>query len=47
MRFVFTAPFMRDYHKLSLDIQKLFDKQLELLLSNFRHPGLQARIVDK
>lgn len=47
MRPIFTKPFVRDYHKLPPDIRKQFDKQLELLLSNPRHPSLQARIVDK
>jgi mRNA-degrading endonuclease RelE of RelBE toxin-antitoxin system len=46
MKPVFTKPFVRDYQKLPPDRQEQFDKQLELLLKNSRHPSLQARIVD-
>ena len=31
------------YRKLPLQIQKKVDKQLALLLSNYRHPSLRAR----
>lgn len=47
MRPIFTKPFVRDYRKLPSDIQKQFDKKLELLLANPRHPSLEARIVDQ
>lgn len=46
MKPLFTKQFIRDYQVLSPDIQKKFSKQLELLLSNPRHPSLEARIVD-
>jgi len=47
MRPIFTKPFVRDYQQLSPNIQKQFDKKLELLLQNPRHPSLRSRIVDK
>jgi mRNA-degrading endonuclease RelE of RelBE toxin-antitoxin system len=40
MKLLFTRTFVRDYRKLPQDIQKLADKQLELLLSNAHHPSL-------
>lgn len=47
MKIVFTKPFVRDYHKLPEETQKQFDKQLRFLMTNPRHPSLQARIVDQ
>lgn len=47
MKAIFTKPFVRDYQKLPPDRQEQFDKQLELLLANTRHPSLEARIVDR
>jgi len=47
MKPVFTKPFIRDYHGLSPQIQKRFDKQLAFLLEAPRHPSLEARIIDK
>ena len=46
MRPIFTRPFVRDYQRLPAIRQEQFDKQMELLLKNPRHPSLQARIVD-
>jgi mRNA-degrading endonuclease RelE of RelBE toxin-antitoxin system len=47
MKVIFTKPFVRDYHKkLSKEAQQQFDKQLQFLLTNFRHPSLQVRIID-
>ena len=41
MKLLFTKTFVRDYRKLPQDIRKLIDKQLELLLSNTKHPSLK------
>lgn len=47
MRAIFTQPFVRDYYELPEEVQKQFDKQLGFLLTNPRHPSLQARIVNQ
>lgn len=47
MRPVFTKPFIRDYRKLPTEIQKRFERRLELLVRDPRHPSLRARIVDR
>lgn len=43
MKITFTKTFIRDYRKLPPDLQKTFDKQLELLLSSQRHPSLNIK----
>lgn len=43
MTLKFTKQAEKDYQKLPLNIQKKADKQLTLLLSNYRHPSLRTR----
>ena len=43
MKLLFTKIFVRDYRKLPPDIQETVDKQLDLLLSNQRHPSLNTK----
>lgn len=43
MNLLFTKTFVRDYRKLPKEIQEAVDKQLELLLSNPRHPSLNVK----
>ena len=43
MRLFFTKTFVRDYRKLSREMQEAMDKQLELLLSNPRHSSLNIK----
>lgn len=47
MRPLFTKPFVREYRELPPKIRERFDRRLELLLKDPRHPSLEARIVDK
>lgn len=43
MKLLFTKPFIRNYRDLLQRIQKLADKQLELLLADPRHPSLEIK----
>ncbi len=43
MKLAFTRTFVRDYRKLPRDTQEQTDKQLELLLSDPRHPSLNFK----
>lgn len=43
MKLSFTKTFIRDYRKLPPGLQETVDKQLELLLSNQRHPSLNIK----
>lgn len=43
MKYEFTAKFTRSYHSLPSKIQLKFDKQLDYLLRNVRHPSLHAK----
>jgi len=43
MKLSFTKTFIRDYRKLPQGQQETVDKQLELLLSNQRHPSLNIK----
>ncbi|MFA5858838.1 MAG: hypothetical protein WC955_07210 [Elusimicrobiota bacterium] len=45
MKTTFTKPFVKDYNRLPAQIQKLFDKQLSLLLTNFHHPSLRTKKI--
>lgn len=45
MKLVFTEPFHRDYLVLPPDIKRALDKALKFLLSNPRHPSLQAKKI--
>ncbi len=41
-----TAAAVKDYLEAPLAVQKAFDKQLKLLVENFRHPSLRAKKYD-
>lgn len=43
MKVSFTKTFVRDYHKLPPALQETVDKQLELLVSDRRHPSLNIK----
>jgi len=43
MRLLFTKNFVRDYRRLSQEIQAAVDKQLEFLLANPQHPSLNVK----
>lgn len=47
MNAVFTRKFIQQYQAAPAQKQAQFDKQLELLLSNPRHPSLKAKIYDQ
>jgi len=46
MKLLFAKPFIKDYRDLPEHIQKQTDKQLTLLLQNFRHPSLRIKKVE-
>jgi mRNA-degrading endonuclease RelE of RelBE toxin-antitoxin system len=43
MKAHYTKHFLKSYAEAPAQIQTAFDKQLKLLLSNFRHPSLQVK----
>jgi mRNA-degrading endonuclease RelE of RelBE toxin-antitoxin system len=43
MKLFFAKTFVRDYRDLPQDLQETVNKQLELLLSNQRHPSLKIK----
>lgn len=43
MKISFTKTFVRDYRKLPPALQETVDKQLELLMSDRRHPSLNIK----
>jgi mRNA-degrading endonuclease RelE of RelBE toxin-antitoxin system len=43
MKLAFTKNFVREYRKLPEEIRKTFDKQLELLVDNPKHPSLNLK----
>jgi len=45
MKLLFAKTFVRDYRKLPQAIQEWTDKQLELLLSNPKHPSLNVKKI--
>ncbi len=47
MRFDYSPQFLRMYDDAPAPIQKSFDKKLELLLQNLRHPSLRAKKYDE
>jgi mRNA-degrading endonuclease RelE of RelBE toxin-antitoxin system len=46
MKLLFTKPFIKDYKGLPEQIQKQADKQISLLLPDFRHPSLWAKKME-
>ena len=47
MNVFFTPHFQRSYNKLSVKIQKAFDKQFGFLLRDIRHPSLRVKKYDE
>ena len=47
MRVRFTERADKDYAQLPPTVRKVFAKQLDLLLTNFRHPSLRAKKYDQ
>jgi mRNA-degrading endonuclease RelE of RelBE toxin-antitoxin system len=47
MRLDYSPQFLRSYAKSPSRIQKLFQKQVTLLLQNLRHPSLRAKKYDE
>lgn len=47
MRFDYSPQFLRMYNDAPVYIQKAFDKKLELLMQNLRHPSLRAKKYDE
>ena len=47
MKYSFTPRFIRSYHNFSQAIQKKFDKQLNYLLDDIKHPSLKAKRFDE
>lgn len=45
MKLLFTQPFQRDYRVLPPDVKRALSKALKFLLSNPRHPSLQAKKI--
>jgi mRNA-degrading endonuclease RelE of RelBE toxin-antitoxin system len=43
MKIEFTKTFIKDYRKLPVNIQKITEKNLELLISNYKHPSLHIK----
>ena len=46
MKHAFSNRFIRQYRALSPDRKAKFDKQLEFLLADLRHPSLRAKKYD-
>jgi len=47
MKVLFSPQFLKQYRDAPLRIQKAFDKQANLLLSNLNHPSLHAKKYDE
>ena len=47
MKVVFSHRSIREYAKLSREVQAKFDKQIGFLLTNLRHPSLHAKKYDE
>jgi len=47
MRLDYSPQFLRSYAKSPSHIQKLFQKQVALLLQNLKHPSLRAKKYDE
>ena len=43
MKIEFTKTFIKDYRKLPVNIKKIMDKNLSLLISNAKHPSLHVK----
>lgn len=47
MRWQLTVAAVKDYTEAPPTVQKAFDKQVKLLVENFRHPSLRAKKYDE
>ena len=47
MRHRFSQRFTHEYTEAPLEIQRAFDRRLDLLLQNLRHPSLRAKKYDE
>ncbi|MDO8624325.1 MAG: hypothetical protein Q7R54_03130 [bacterium] len=47
MRYITSPRFDRSYRKFSLEIQTAFEKQVQFLLNDIRHPSLRAKKYDE
>jgi mRNA-degrading endonuclease RelE of RelBE toxin-antitoxin system len=47
MRHRFSKRFAREYAEAPLEIQRTFDRKLDLLLQDLRHPSLRAKKYDE
>jgi mRNA interferase RelE/StbE len=47
MKLRYSPHFVRSYDAASTQVQKAFDKQVILLLQDFRHPSLRAKKYDE
>jgi mRNA-degrading endonuclease RelE of RelBE toxin-antitoxin system len=47
MQAVYSARFRRSYDEAPPAIQRAFDRKIELLLANLRHPSLQTKKYDE
>ena len=47
MKAYYTDRLLRSYGQAPLPVRKAFDKQVQLLLSNIRHPSLRAKKYDE
>jgi len=47
MRRATTKPFDREFKKFSKEIQDAFEKQINFLLQDIRHPSLRAKKYDE
>jgi hypothetical protein len=43
MKFCYTDRFLKSFGSAPRPIQRAFEKQVELLIQNFRHPSLRAK----
>lgn len=46
MKIVFSRSFVKDYQRLTSQIQQQIDKQIERLAENPRHPSLQTKKME-
>ncbi len=47
MRAVYSERFRRSYEEAPASIQRAFDRRIDLLLANLRHPSLRAKKYDE
>jgi mRNA-degrading endonuclease RelE of RelBE toxin-antitoxin system len=47
MRAVYSERFRRSYEEAPAAIQRAFDRKIDLLLANLRHPSLQTKKYDE